>query len=149
MLLPDVQFMGTCQCVRYYSHPTIACSLVNVKSVGTFASYYTQHLLLGTSFIKISLIGATDCFLVLALSGVAGRLLDAGYQRYLLATGAALVSSGMLALAFVNDDGTDRGGGSYPLTWLAQGFIQSLGMSCFFVASSQSMYKILLSAPLL
>jgi MFS transporter, MCT family, solute carrier family 16 (monocarboxylic acid transporters), member 10 len=88
--------------------------------------------------IELGLIGATECFFVLLLSFVQGKLLDAGYSRFLLAAGTFLVTTGLFSLSVANPgQGTVAASGNYGLTYLAQGVITSLGMSCFFVASSQ------------
>ena len=107
-----------------------------VNAYGTFASYYKQHLLPGTDLLLWNLIGSTESFIVLALSFVVGRLLDANYARHLIVLGALLLTLGMFLLSTVNGNGT-RDEGDYGLTWLTQGFVVGLGMSCFFVSSSQ------------
>lgn len=107
-----------------------------VNAYGTFGSYYLQHGLAPTDPVRVNLIGALQCFIVLGLSGVVGRLLDAGFTRWVLGVGTVLVTAGMFALGPANH-GTNHGGGRYGLTLLTQGIITSLGMSCFFVASSQ------------
>jgi len=108
-----------------------------VNAYGTFSSYYLQHLLPQTDSLKLSLIGSTESFIVLALSSVTGRLLDAGYYRMLTGTGWGLVAIGMFALSGVNGNGLD-GEGNYGLVWTTQGLVLGLGMACFFVTSSQS-----------
>lgn len=108
-----------------------------VNAYGTFASYYKQHLLPQTDLLLWNLVGATESFCVLTLSGVVGRLLDANYARSLVATGAVLVTLGTFLLSVVNGN-AGRGDGRYGLIWLTQGLITGLGMACFFVSSSQS-----------
>ena len=108
-----------------------------VNAYGTYASYYTPHLLPGTPITLLSLVGASSSSLVLLLSIVAGRLLDAGYRLRLLVTGTILTSLGTFLLSVVNGQG-DYGEGNYGLIWLTQGFITGVGMACFFVSSSQS-----------
>lgn len=67
-----------------------------------------------------NLIGATQSFVVLILSAVVGRYLDAGYQRTLITVGTVLVSLGSFLLSVVNREGNfDEG--SYILTWVTQG----------------------------
>lgn len=107
-----------------------------VNAYGTFGSYYLQHLFVPTTAVKVNLIGALDCAIVLGLSGIVGRLLDAGFIRYCLGTGTVFVAAGMFMLGPINA-GSGPGHGDYGLTVLAQGVITALGMSCFFVASSQ------------
>lgn len=108
-----------------------------VNAYGTFSSYYLQHLLPQVDSLKLGLIGSTESFIVLILSGVTGRLADAGHYRMLTGTGWGLVAIGMFALSGVNGNGLD-GEGNYGLVWTTQGFILGLGMACFFVTSSQS-----------
>jgi len=107
-----------------------------VNAYGTFQSYYLQNLLPGKDLLYLNLVGSTESFMVLALSFVVGRFLDAGYYRYLTGVGAVLVTISMFVLSIVNGDGS-YGSGDYGLIWLVQGFLLGLGMSCFFVASSQ------------
>jgi len=76
------------------------------------------------------------CFVVLVLSFIVGRLLDADHSRALMVTGTCLTTVGMFMLSVVNGDG-GPGDGSYGLILLCQGVIQGFGMACFFVTSSQ------------
>lgn len=107
-----------------------------VNAYGTFQSYYLQELLPGRDQYLLNLIGSTQSFVVLFLSFIVGRLLDAGHARLLVGCGTILVTLGMLLLSFVNGDGSYNSG-NYALIWLVQGFITGLGMACFFVTSSQ------------
>ncbi|KAJ9666537.1 hypothetical protein H2201_003460 [Coniosporium apollinis] len=107
-----------------------------VNAYGTFASYYKQHLLAGTDVLLLNLVGSTQCFVVLSLSFVVGRLLDAGYSRWLTGVGGILVTLGMFMLSLCSGNG-GQGDGNYGLIWLTQGLITGLGMACFFVSSSQ------------
>lgn len=117
-----------------------------VNAYGTFQSYYKQHLFISKDLLLLNLIGSTESFVVLILSFVIGRLLDAGYYRYLTATGAVLVSLAMFMLGVGNPlemenlEGATRDQGNYINTWLTQGFVLGLGMACFFVSSSQSKF---------
>ncbi len=108
-----------------------------VNAYGTFSSYYLQHLLPQIDTLKLGLIGSTESFIVLVLSAVTGRLVDAGHYRILTGTGWGLVSIGMFTLSGVNGNGLD-GEGNYGLVWTTQGLILGLGMACFFVTGSQS-----------
>ena len=74
--------------------------------------------------------------MVLILSAVVGRFLDAGYSRTLIIVGSILVSLGSFLLSVVNGNGGYLQG-NYPLIWLTQGLLSGLGMACFFVSSSQ------------
>ena len=67
-----------------------------------------------------NLVGSTQCFVVLILSAVVGRFLDAGHQRTLITIGTILVSLGSFMLSIVEGDG-GYDEGSYALTWLTQG----------------------------
>jgi len=107
-----------------------------VNAYGTFQSYYMQNLLPGQDLLYLNLVGSTESFMVLALSFVVGRFLDAGYYRYLTGAGTVLVTISMFVLSAINGNG-EYGSGNYGLIWLVQGFLLGLGMSCFFVASSQ------------
>lgn len=107
-----------------------------VNAYGTYASYYRQHLLPGRDIMLLNLVGSTQSFVVLILSAVVGRFLDAGHIRELLIAGTILVSLGSFLLSIVNRQGRyDEG--NYNLIWLTQGLISGLGMACFFVSSSQ------------
>lgn len=107
-----------------------------VNAYGTYSSYYMQELLPGQDILLLNLIGSTQSFVVLALSAVVGRFLDAGYIRTLLIIGTFFVSLGSFLLSIANGDG-EYDQGNYGLIWLTQGFVSGLGMACFFVSSSQ------------
>jgi hypothetical protein len=107
-----------------------------VNTYGTYQSFYYQHLTPSTSLLKLNLIGSTQCFVVLVLSNPVGRFLDAGFGRYFILCGACILTVGIYTLSVVVGDG-GRGEGNYALIWLTQGLVQGLGMSCFFVPSSQ------------
>lgn len=109
-----------------------------VNAFGTFATYYKEMLLPGYELYMFNLIGSTESFVVLVLSGVVGRLLDAGLSKFVLPTGFVLVSLGMFTLS--QSSGDTEGSGNYIHIWLTQGLTTGLGMACFFVSSSQSMY---------
>lgn len=87
-----------------------------------------------------NLVGSTQSFVVLILSAVVGRFLDAGHIRKLLILGTLLVSLGSFLLSIVNGPGGYRDG-NYGLTWLTQGLVSGFGMACFFVSSSQGMFS--------
>lgn len=109
-----------------------------VNAYGTYASYYMQHLLPGQDILLFNLVGSTQSFIVLLLSAVVGRFLDAGYSRQLMIFGTFFVVLGQFMLSLsVGDGGYDQG--KYGLIWLTQGALTGLGMSCFFVSSSQGM----------
>jgi hypothetical protein len=110
-----------------------------VNAYGTFSSFYMESLMPQTPIYLLNLIGSTESFVVLILSFAIGRLLDAGFSRYILFVGWALVSTGMFTLSVSSGNGED-GQGNYALIWVTQGLTLGLGMACFFVASSQSTY---------
>ena len=107
-----------------------------VNTYGTYSAYYLQHLLPGRDILLLNLVGSTQSFVVLILSAVVGRFLDAGHIRELLIVGTVLVSSGSFLLSVVNKQG-QYNQGNYSLIWLTQGLVSGLGMACFFVSSSQ------------
>ncbi|SMY29179.1 unnamed protein product [Zymoseptoria tritici ST99CH_1A5] len=107
-----------------------------VNTYGTYSSFYMQHLLPGRDILLLNLVGSTQSFVVLILSAVVGRFLDAGYSRTLMIVGTIFVSIGSFVLSAVNGN-AEYNDGNYPLIWLTQGFLTGLGMACFFVSSSQ------------
>ena len=110
-----------------------------VNAYGTFATYYKESLMTDQTLYMFNLIGSTESFVVLLLSSFVGRLLDAGYSRFVLPTGFALVTIGMFTLSVsAEDQGREQDSGSYINVWLTQGLTTGLGMACFFVSSSQS-----------
>jgi hypothetical protein len=117
-----------------------------VNAYGTFASFYLQHLLPNHDIMLLNLVGSTESFIVLLFSFVIGRLLDAGYARYLLVAGWILVSLGMFTLSLSSGDGQYKEG-NYALIWVTQGFTTGLGMACFFVSSSQSKWHLVENFP--
>lgn len=110
-----------------------------VNAFGTFASYYKDVLLPDADVLFFNLFGATECFMVLILSGVVGRLLDAGYYRQLLGVGTLLVTLGFMMLSISNGNGEWKDGSIWKIE-LTHGIVAGLGMACFFVSSSQSKY---------
>ncbi|OJD29917.1 mfs general substrate transporter [Diplodia corticola] len=107
-----------------------------VNAYGTFSSYYKDVLLPDTDALYFNLIGATECFMVLILSGVVGRLLDAGLYKYLLGTGTFLITLGFMMLSISNGNGEWKQG-SFANIEATHGIVAGLGMACFFVSSSQ------------
>ncbi|KAK6530353.1 hypothetical protein TWF694_003709 [Orbilia ellipsospora] len=105
-----------------------------VNGYGTYLSYYQSSLLQDNNLIEFNMIGATQCFFILFLSFIAGRLLDANYSRALLICGSFLVTLGMLSLSLCN--GKTWSDGNIGAIWLYQGFICGIGMACFFLSGS-------------
>lgn len=105
-------------------------------SFGPYFRYYHEHLLSQAGAWKIGLIGSIQAFLILALSFIIGRLLDARLHRYIASLGCILTTVGHLGLSFTSGQGL-RDEGRFGLIFLTQGIIAGLGMACFFVHSSQ------------
>ena len=101
----------------------------NIMTYGSFFRYYDE-ILMGDwpSDALIGLIGSVQAFLVLGLSLIAGRILDAQYHRQLLLVGGAMITCSYICLSFV--------GASWGLILLTQGFMAGFGMACFFTHSS-------------
>ncbi|KIW02883.1 uncharacterized protein PV09_05933 [Verruconis gallopava] len=106
-----------------------------VNAYGTFASYYEELLMPEKDLYLMNLIGSTESFVVLVLSFIVGRLLDAGLSNIVLPSGFVLVTLGMFLLSL--SGGETYNSGDYGHIWLTQGLTTGLGMACFFVASSQ------------
>ncbi|TKA74847.1 hypothetical protein B0A55_05333 [Friedmanniomyces simplex] len=107
-----------------------------VNAFGTYASFYDSVLLPKADNLLMNLIGGTMCFVILLLSFVVGRLVDAGHIGKVLFTGTILLGAGTFSLSLVNGD-AGEGDGNYGGIWATQGFLTSLGMACHFVSSSQ------------
>lgn len=106
-----------------------------VNAYGTYQSYYKQHLHTEQSNATLNLIGALQCFIVLGLSMVVGRVLDAGHFYALTISGAVLVSlaSFLMSIRAITSQ--------YGPLLAVQGILMPLGMSCMFVPSSQSTFE--------
>ncbi|KAL9632158.1 MAG: hypothetical protein Q9204_003907 [Flavoplaca sp. TL-2023a] len=111
-----------------------------VNAYGAFLSFYDQHLLTTRSDLQLSLIGATESFLLLFPSVFAGRLLDARRHYYLGFTGSLLLFLGYILLSFAGGDGMNDHG-DYGLVWLTSGLLAGLGMTCFFTYSSHNVIQ--------
>ncbi|KKY14706.1 putative mfs monocarboxylate [Diplodia seriata] len=107
-----------------------------VNAYGTFSSYYKDVLLPDTDALYFNLFGATECFMVLILSGVVGRLLDAGYYRYLLGTGTFLVTLGFMMLSISN--------GNVAATWFHRRKSLAIGIVASGASISGLVYPIML-----
>lgn len=97
-----------------------------VNSFGVFQSYYTAHLLSGSSPSAVSWIGSVQIFCLMALSAVIGPLYDRGHARALVVAGTALLAVGFLATSFAT---------RYWHVLLAQGLCMGLGACCISVPS--------------
>ncbi|KAL8972157.1 MAG: hypothetical protein Q9183_000696 [Haloplaca sp. 2 TL-2023] len=76
-----------------------------VNAYGAFLGLYDEHLMSTSSDLELSLIGATESFLLLAPSIFAGRLLDARRHYYLGFTGFLLLFLGYFLLSFSGGEG--------------------------------------------
>lgn len=107
-----------------------------VNAYGTFSSYHNDHLLPGKDILLWNLVGSTESAMILFLSFLVGRVLDAGYVRHCVGVGTILTGLALFMLS-VCSGGGGQGEGNYILIWLLQGPIQGFGMAFFFVTSSQ------------
>ncbi|KAL9055174.1 MAG: hypothetical protein Q9206_003244 [Seirophora lacunosa] len=111
-----------------------------VNAYGAFMGLYSEHLLTRSTDLQLSLIGATECFLLLFPSVFAGRLLDARRHYYLGFTGFLLLFLGYFLLSFTGRQGF-KDQGTYSLVWLTSGLMAGLGMTCFFTYSSHNVIQ--------
>ncbi len=114
-----------------------------MNAYGAFLSFYDQHLLTKQSDLQLSLVGATESFLLLFPSIFAGRLLDARRHYYLGFTGSLLLFLGYVLLSFAGGNGMTNQG-DYGLVWLTSGLLAGLGMTCFFTYSSHNVIQVCL-----
>lgn len=105
-------------------------------SFGPYFRYYDEYLLPNAGDWKIGLIGSVQAFLVLSLSFIIGRFIDAQLHRYVVLVGGVLTTLGHLCLSLTSDQGLE-GEGNYGLIFLTQGIVGGLGEACYFVFSSQ------------
>lgn len=107
---------------------------------------YDEHLLTRSTDLQLSLIGATECFLLLFPSVFAGRLLDARRHYYLGFAGFLLLFLGFFLLSFTSRQGL-KDQGNYGLVWLTSGLMAGFGMTCFFTYSSHNVIQVHRSLP--
>ena len=107
-----------------------------VNAYGTWSSYYVGHSLRGIDQLQLNLVGSTESALVLLLSNVVGRLLDAGHFRKVIGCGTFLVPFGLFMLTVVHPNDLEALA-NFGCIWVTQGFVVGLGMATFFVSSSQ------------
>ena len=112
-----------------------------INAYGAFMGLYDQHLLTRATDVQLSLIGSTECFLLLFPSIFAGRLLDAKKHYILGFTGFVLLSLGYFLLSFTSHSGL-RDQGNYGFIWLTSGLAAGLGMTCFFTYSSHNVIQV-------
>lgn len=65
-------------------------------SFGVFQDYYENHLLADFSSSSISWIGTLQAFFLIEVGIVTGPLYDRGLLRYILGTGAILLTLGVM-----------------------------------------------------
>jgi MCP family monocarboxylic acid transporter-like MFS transporter 10 len=104
-------------------------------------SYYNETFLFDTNLPLLNLIGSTGSAVVLLLSFVVGRLLDAGYFRYLTAAGWLMESLAMFTLSQATKLRQTVHGihlvGDFAPIWATHGLVLGLAMAFLFVSSSQ------------
>lgn len=92
-------------------------------SFGVFQSYYENHLLTSSSSSSISWIGTVQAFFLIEVGVITGPLYDQGYQRYILATGAVLLTLGVMMTSIATE---------YYSVFLSLGVCTGVGMGCMF-----------------
>lgn len=105
-----------------------------IMSFGTFFRYYDERLLLGATDTAVGLIGGVQAFMVLLLSLIVGRLLDAKFHQFINGAGGLWTCLGYFSLGCSMEGLEDEG--RYGLIILTQSIIAGVGMSCFFSHSS-------------
>ncbi|KAM0550626.1 hypothetical protein ACHAPJ_008885 [Fusarium lateritium] len=108
-------------CVVLSSHLVYMNTWGWVNSFGVFQAYYTQLLSLPAS--KISWIGSVSVFLLFFVGALTGRLVDAGYFRWVFGVGIILQVSGIMFTSICTE---------YWHFLAAQGVVVGLGHSCVF-----------------
>lgn len=111
-----------------------------VNAYGTFATHYNENSLAHKDQLEINAIGSTQSGLVLLFSAPVGRFLDAGQYRIVIGIGALLVPFGMFMLSIAHPSDPNAAA-SFVNIWTTQGLVVGLGMACFFVSSSQGMFR--------
>lgn len=72
-------------------------------SFGVFQSYYENHLLADYSASSISWIGTMQAFFLIEVGIITGPLYDRGFLKYILATGAILLTLGVMFASIAKD----------------------------------------------
>lgn len=102
-------------------------------SYGAFLGLFTTHLLPSTPPLTLSLLGSTPSFLILFVSPISGRLLDAKFHRYLVFSAFVLILAGNIAMSFTCGDGL-YGQGTYWAIYLTM-LVTGVGQACGFTFS--------------
>ena len=108
-------------------------------SYGAFFTFYDNNdedVMLKASDTQLSLIGGTQSLLMLGLSFIMGRLLDAGFHRPIAAGGVVSLSVGFLCTGFAGHKS------HYGLLWLTNALLVGLGLTCFFVFSTHNAIRV-------
>ncbi|KAK3677280.1 hypothetical protein LTR78_002818 [Recurvomyces mirabilis] len=105
-----------------------------VNAFGTFATLYHGQIIPGQGYLNINAIGGIEILCILGFSCITGRLVDASHQDKVLTVGTVFLTAGMFAQASVRGDLPSR---AYNILVVTQGVLGGIGMSCFFVTSSQ------------
>ncbi|KAF9773485.1 hypothetical protein IL306_008693 [Fusarium sp. DS 682] len=108
-------------CVVVSSHLVYINTWGWVNSFGIFQAYYAESLGLPAS--EISWIGSISVFLLFFVGTLTGRLVDAGYFRWVFISGIIFQVSGIMVTSFCTD---------YWHYFGVQGVLVGLGHSCLF-----------------
>ncbi|WAO87734.1 Hypothetical protein NCS54_00505300 [Fusarium falciforme] len=108
-------------CVCFSGHLVYMNTWGWVNSFGIFQAYYVDKL--GRTASEISWIGSVSVFLLFFAGTLTGRLVDAGYFRYVFTTGILLQVVGIMVTSV---------GSEYWHFFVAQGVLVGLGHSCIF-----------------
>ncbi|EEU35027.1 uncharacterized protein NECHADRAFT_37501 [Fusarium vanettenii 77-13-4] len=108
-------------CVCFSGHLVYMNTWGWVNSFGIFQAYYVDKL--NRSVSEISWIGSISVFLLFFVGTLTGRLVDAGYFRYVFVTGILLQVVGVMVTSV---------GSEYWHFFVAQGVLVGLGHSCVF-----------------
>ncbi|KAF5677309.1 monocarboxylate transporter [Fusarium heterosporum] len=108
-------------CVVLSSHLVYMNTWGWVNSFGIFQAYYIQRLSLPAS--RISWIGSISVFLLFFVGTWTGRLVDAGYFRWVFGVGIVLQVSGVMLTSVCTN---------YWHYFAVQGVVVGLGHSCVF-----------------
>ncbi|KAI1041459.1 hypothetical protein LB505_005607 [Fusarium chuoi] len=108
-------------CVVLSTHLVYVNTWGWVNSFGIFQAYYAEHLGLPAS--KISWIGSISVFLLFFVGTLTGRLVDAGYFRWVFACGIVFQVTGIMVTSFCT---------GYWHYFGVQGVLVGLGHSCLF-----------------
>lgn len=110
---------------------TSACT----NAFGFFQTFYTASLHASPS--AISWVGGTQAFLIMFLGAFSGRIVDAGFYRYLMISGLGLQIVGIFATSLVSN---------YWQFFLAQGICQGIGGGLVLVPTMAIVSSLPLSA---